>query len=179
MNATMLKPGEPVMVARLLKPVGLAGRVKAKSWSDAPDRFRVGTAFWVLAEPPVRVTVAEVAQAPNGMLTLRFEGRTSIEAVEAWRGCCLAVEESERAPLADGSFYHDELRGMAVVTAAGVPVGTVRDIWSSGPNDLLAVDCEDGERLLPMVRAFVVHVDRVGRRITVRPPNGWMDDVAV
>lgn len=175
----MFEPRDPVMVARVLKPVGLAGRVKAESWSDAPGRFRVGMGCWVMAKPPVRVTLAEVAPSAKGALTLRFEGRSSVESVESWRGCCLAVEESERAPLAGGCFYHDELRGMTVATEAGLPVGTIRDVWSSGPYDLLVLDCEDGERLLPMIRVFVVQVDRETRRITVRPPEGWLDDVAV
>jgi 16S rRNA processing protein RimM len=135
--------------------------------------------LWVMAQPPVRVTLAEVAPNTNGVLTLRFEGRSSVESVESWRGCCLAVEESERAPLAGDCFYHDELRGMAVETEGGSPVGTIRDVWSNGPHDLLVLDCEDGERLLPMIRAFVVQVDRERRRIAVRPPNGWLDDVAV
>lgn len=179
MDATRPGPREPLMVARLLKPVGLGGKVKAQSWSDAADRFLVGSGFWVMATPPVRVTLAEVADAPKGTLTFRFEGRSSIEAVEGWRGCCLAIEESERAPLPGDSFYHDELRGMAVATESGEPVGTVRDVWSAGPHDLLVLESGERERLLPMVRAFVLHVDRAMRRVTVRPPNGWMDDAAV
>lgn len=179
MDATKPGPREPVMVARLLKPVGLGGRVKAESWSDAPDRFLVGAKFWVMTSPPVRVTLAEVADAPRGALSLRFEGRSSIEAVEGWRGCCLAIEDSERAPLPGNAIYHDELRGMAVVTESGAPVGVVRDVWPAGPHDLLILESGERERLLPMVREFVLSVDRAMRRVTVRPPNGWMDDAAV
>jgi len=153
--------------------------VKAESWSDVPGRFQVGAGFWVMADPPVRVTLAGVAGASGGALTLRFQGCTSVDAVHGWRGCGLAIEESERAPLTGDRFYHDELKGMAVVTESGVSVGIVRDVWSTGPYDLLVLDHGGTERLLPMVRQLVVHVDREMRRVTVRPPNGWLDDAAV
>lgn len=172
-------PRDPVMVARLLRPVGLRGAVKAESWSDVPGRFQVGACFWVMARPPVRVTLAGVEGASGGSLTLRFQGCTSIEAVDGWRGCALAIEESERAPLESDRFYYDELTGMAVATESGVSVGTVRDVWSTGPYDLLVLDHGGTERLFPMVRELVIRVDREARRVTVRPPNGWWDDAAV
>jgi ribosomal 30S subunit maturation factor RimM len=64
---------------------------------------------------------------------------------------------------------------MAVETETGVAVGVVRDVWSTGPYDLLALEDGARERLLPMVRDFVVHIDRALRRIIVRPPAGWVD----
>jgi 16S rRNA processing protein RimM len=153
--------------------------LKAELWSDVPDRFRVGSGFWVMADPPVRVTLDSAEGAGRGMLTLRFHGRSSIDAVAGWRGCCLAIEESDRAPLTGDCFYYDELTGMAVVMESGLTVGIVRDVWPTGPHDLLVIDSEGTERLLPMVREFVVRIDRAMRRVTVRPPNGWLDDVAV
>ena len=173
------RPRDPVIVARLLRPVGLRGAVKAASWSDAPDRFRVGAGFWVMTEPPVRVSLAAVSDEKGGVLTFRFHGRASVDAVEAWRGCGLAIEASERVPLAGGRFYYDELKGMLVTTELGVSVGVVRDLWPTGPYDLLVIDDDGVERLLPMVRDFVVLVDRTAGRLTVRPPNGWLDDAAL
>jgi 16S rRNA processing protein RimM len=167
------------MVARLLKPVGLRGVVKAESWSDSPDRFLAGSDFWVMTDPPVRVTLDSAERAERGRLALRFQGRSSVDAVAGWRGCGLAIDESDRAPLPDDRFYYDELEGMTVTLESGEPVGIVRDVWATGPHDLLVIEHESTERMLPMVRAFVVCIDRTLRRVTVRPPNGWMDDVAV
>jgi 16S rRNA processing protein RimM len=167
------------MVARLLKPVGLGGAVKAESWSDAPDRFRVGSDFWVMADPPVRVTLDSAAGAGPGLLMLRFQGRSSVDAVAGWRGCCLAIEASDRAPLAGDRFYHDELKGMTVMVESGAPVGIIQDLWPTGPHDLLVIESGGTERLLPMVRAFVIRIDRATRRVMVRPPDGWLDDAAV
>jgi 16S rRNA processing protein RimM len=172
-------PTKPVVVAKVVKPVGLNGTVKAEAFSDAPDRFSEGAEFWILTTPPCRVTVDAVQVAPDGRLSLRFQGYSTVEAVGVWRGCFLAIDESERARLPDNMFYHDELNGMSVATEAGTPVGVIRDVWSTGPYDLLALDDGGTERLLPMIKEFVVRVDRVRRHVIVRPPAGWMDDAAV
>lgn len=172
-------PTNPVLVGRVAKPVGLKGAVKVEVLSDVPDRFTAGAEFWVLTTPPVRVTLAEAAAAPPGRLTLRFQDQSSVDAVGSWRGCYLAIEESERAPLPDNVFYHDELKGMSVRTETGISVGVVRDVWSTGPYDMLALDDGARERLLPMVKDFVLRIDREFRQVTVRPPVGWLDDVAV
>ncbi len=67
-----------------------------------------------------------------------------------------------------------------VVMESGAAVGIVHDVWPTGPHDLLVVASGDrAERLLPMVREFVIHIDRAMRRVTVRPPGGWFDDAAV
>lgn len=172
-------PANPVVVAKVVKPIGLAGTVKVETLSDAPDRFAVGAQLWMLSTPPLRVTVEAVQAAPGGRLSLRFRGHASVDAVGAWRGCFLAIDESERARLSDDMFYHDELRGMSVITETGTSVGVIRDVWSSGPYDLLTLDDGGTERLLPMIKEFVVRVDRARRRVVVRPPAGWMDDAAV
>ncbi len=166
-------------MARVVKPIGLQGTVKVETFSDAPDRFAVGSQLWLLATPPLRVTVEVSQAAHDGRFSLRFRGHSSIDAVGAWRGCFLAIDESERARLPDDVFYHDELTGMSVGTETGTPVGVIREVWSSGPYDLLALDDGGMERLLPMIKEFVVRVDRERRHVTVRPPAGWMDDVAV
>ncbi|MFZ5861609.1 MAG: ribosome maturation factor RimM [Nitrospirota bacterium] len=172
-------PASPVVVGRVVKPVGLTGAVKAEVLSDAPDRFAEGAELWVLTAPPVRARVERVRAVPDGRVVLQFCGRSSLDEVGAWRGCYLAIEESERARLPEDAFYHDELKGMSVGTETGARVGVIRNVWSSGPYDLLA--CDDGgtERLLPMIKEFVVRVDRARRHVVVRPPAGWMDDVAV
>lgn len=172
-------PGAPVTVARVIKPTGLRGSVRVESLSDVPDRFRVGARLWVMTRPPVRVTLAAVAEGPGHTLVLRFRGRSSVDDVQGWRGCFMAIDESERAALPDGMYFHDELAGMDVVTESEHDVGTVRDVWSTGPHDVLVIDDGGTERLLPVVKAFVLRVDRAQRRITVRPPNGWLDDVAM
>ncbi len=172
-------PESPVLVARIVKPHGLRGEVRVESLSDVAGRFRVGATFWLLGEPPARVTVAEVRGDPRGGVYLRFKGWSSIDEAVAARGRYLAVAEAERPALPEGSYYHDQLRGLIAWTETGERVGVVREVWSTGPHHVLVLDAGGAERLLAAVKSVVVEVDLAGGRLIVRPPNGWLDDDAL
>jgi 16S rRNA processing protein RimM len=172
-------PESPVLVARILKPHGLSGAVRVELLSDVAGRFGVGAIFWLLGEPPARVTVAEVRGDPPGGVYLRFEEWSSVDEAVAARGRYLAIAEAERPTLPEGSYYHDQLKGLIAWTEGGERVGVVRDLWSTGPHDVLVLDADGAERLLAAVKSVVVEVDLAGGRIIVRPPNGWLDDDAL
>lgn len=172
-------PDDLVLVGRILKAVGLEGEVKVVSLSDAPKRFDPGVSLWILAEPPRFATIMTVRDAGRGALVMRFSEWRSLDAVAGFRGCYLAVPESERPVLPPDSFYHDELKGLEVWTESGERLGVVRDVWSTGPHDVLVLDAGTSERLLPAIRRVVLKVDLGAHRMTVRPPDGWMDDAAL
>lgn len=172
-------PESPVLVARIVKPHGLRGEVRVESLSDVSGRFRVGATFWLLGEPPARVTVAEVRGDPRGGVYLRFKEWSSIDEAAAARGRYLAVAEAERPALPEGSYYHDQLKGLVAWTETGERVGVVREVWSTGPHPVLVLDAGGAERLLAAVKSVVVEIDLAGGRIIVRPPNGWLDDDAL
>ena len=165
-----------VLVGRIGKPHGLRGEVRVESLSDIAGRFRVGAAFWALGTPPARLTVAALREDLRGGFCLRFEEWSSLDDVAPFRGCYLAIAESERPALPEGSFYYDELIGLTVWTEGGEMVGVVGDIWSTGPHDILVVKAGRTERLLAAIANVIVAVDIGGGRIIVRPPDGWMDD---
>lgn len=169
-------PAGRVLVGRIGKPHGLRGEVRVESLSDVAGRFRVGAAFWALGTPPVRLTVAALREDPRGGFCLRFEEWSSLDDVVPFRGCYLAISESERPALPEGRFYHDEVIGLTVWTEGGEMIGVVRDIWSTGPHDILVVKAGPVERLLAAVASVIVAVDVGGGRVVVRPPDGWMDD---
>src|SRR3989338_3482363 len=147
------------------KPHGLRGEVRVESLSDVSGRFRVGATFWLLGEPPARVTVAEVRGEPRGGVYLRFKEWSSIDEAVAARGRYLAGGEGERPALPEGSYYHDQLRGLVAWTETGQRVGVVREVWSTGPHDVLVLDADGAERLLASVKSVVVDVDLAGGRI--------------
>ena len=103
----------------------------------------------------------------------------SLEIASSFRGSYLAIERLERPALPDGRYYHDQLIGLRARMETGEPVGVVRDIWSAGPHDILVLECNGVERLLPAVKDMIVQVDVLAGTMTVRPPHGWIDDDAL
>jgi 16S rRNA processing protein RimM len=102
-------------------------------------------------------------------------GVESMDAAEALVGRRVAVRERDLPPLAEREFYHHELIGLDVVTESGERVGRVREVWSTGGNDVLAVDDGGRERLVPMIEDVVRHVDVAGGRIVIHVITGLFD----
>jgi 16S rRNA processing protein RimM len=115
-----------------------------------------------------------VTSRPHGSRFLvRFDGIDSRDQAMLLRGP-LYVEAGEARALDQDEFWHDDLVGCAVVVG-DAEVGTVSGVLTGPVQDLLQVDTERGERLVPLVKEIVTTVDTEARRITVSPPEGLLD----
>lgn len=67
---------------------------------------------------------------------------------EALRGTLLAVPRDSLPPLGEGEYYHADIIGLAVVTTAGDPVGTVTAIENYNAGDILEITLPDGKTVM-------------------------------
>jgi ribosomal 30S subunit maturation factor RimM len=87
------------VVGRIRKPHGTKGEVAVQSREAAAGAvFQPGRAVWVIAEDgrelagPLKIGRRRVY---NREMLLGFEGVTSREQLDAWRGAAVVVEESD------------------------------------------------------------------------------------
>jgi 16S rRNA processing protein RimM len=163
-----------ILVGLVARAHGLKGEVVVDVLSDAPERFVPGSV--VLGTAPEGVadrdlTVLE-SRPFQGRLLVRFEGCERREDAEALHGFELTIARSEVAPLPEGSHYRFQLVGLAVRTTAGEPLGSVTDVFATGSNDVLVVEDDEREILIPMLEGVIVSVDLPGRVVVVEPPPG-------
>jgi 16S rRNA processing protein RimM len=118
---------------------------------------------------PLRVAASRPFQ---GRLLVQFEGVGSREEAEALHGQELTIARSQVAPLPEGKHYQFELMGLSVRTTAGEPLGRVTDIFATGSNDVLVVEDDDREILIPMLEGVIVSVDPAAGTLVVEPPPG-------
>ena len=163
-------PNDPVIVGVVLGPHGNDGRVRAQPETDNPQRFRRGGRVIAQGRPLV---VERTQRAPDGALLVKFEGVTDRDAADALRGAELSVPAEETPSAPPGAYYHYQLIGLRVVSAAdGEPLGTLTEIVSTGANDVYVVTREDAELLLPALADVVTEVDVEAGRMTVAVPDG-------
>lgn len=176
MNPGAAEGDEPerVLVGRVAKAHGLRGEVVVAVMSDAPERFAPGSEM-IAAAPeslhgrPLRV---ESSRPFQGRLLVRFEGFDTREEAETIHGQELTIARSQVAPLPEGKHYQFELMGLAVRTTGGEDLGRVTDIFSTGSNDVLVVDGDETEILIPMLEGVIVSVDLDAKALVVEPPPG-------
>jgi len=94
------------------------------------------------------------------------EGVTTREAAEALRGQPLLVAAGDAPALGEDEYWAHELVGCTVVDGERV-VGAVARLDALPSCEVLVVELEDRELLVPMVRDAIRSVDVAARRIDV------------
>ena len=170
-------------VGRLTKAHGLKGALKLELFTDTPEqRFTPGASF-TLQVPETSewsgktLTLGELRWY-NGHPVGFFEGVDDRTAAESLVKAILWVDQDlDELPDEDDAWYHHQLVGLRV-ERDGVVVGTVARVDHLPAQDLLAVETEHGEVLVPFVSALVPSVDIEAGVVTVTPPPGLFEELA-
>lgn len=109
----------------------------------------------------------------SGRLLAKLAGVESREAALALKGESVAVPRSALPEPEEGKYYWADLVGLEVVNSEGVRLGVVKEMFSSGAQDVMTLSDAGRERMLPFVAAVVRNVDLDARRIEVDWGADW------
>lgn len=165
-----------VAVAKIVRPRGLKGEVFAEILTDFPERFELLEDVTAVRPDGERSDLKiEKAWFQSGRVILKFEGHDTVEAAETLRDHEICVAESEAVELDDDEFYDWELEGCNVETIDGTAIGVVSELMRTGGTELLVVNSESKEYLIPFAEAICVEVDVKNKLIRVDPPEGLLE----
>lgn len=160
-----------VAVGRINGVWGLQGHVKVTALTSNPERLVKGVTLYVAGEPR---RVLDVVR-PQGYPCIRFEGFPDRTAAEALRGALIEIDEGDLAPLPEGEYYLHDLEGLEVVTAAGEHIGRLKEVLTTGANDVYVIARPGkGDALIPAIADVVLSVDLEARRMTIEPMPGLL-----
>ncbi|GBD33608.1 MAG: ribosome maturation factor RimM [Gemmatimonadales bacterium] len=164
-------------VARFLKVHGLKGAVLVEVLTDSPEEvFVVGRRMVPVDEsgaPVGEELVLRRARPAAGGWLLQFHGvRTRTEA-ERMNWVWLGVSRGELTPPGPGQMYLHEVDGAEVVSEGRV-IGIAREVVGLH-GELLAIEVEGKEHLIPFRAPIVRSIDRSARRIEVDLPPGLLE----
>lgn len=167
---------ELVAIAKIVRTRGLKGEVVADILTDFPERFEILNDVTVVSESGERFELKiEKFWFQNGRVILKFAGFDSIESGEMLRNVEICVPESEAVELDADEYFDWELVGCKVETLDGEQIGEVRELMRTGGTELLVVEGEAKEYLIPFATAICVEVDIENKLIKVDPPNGLLE----
>lgn len=158
---------------------GLRGEVKVFPTTDDPERFRKLKDVWLERQGNrEKLRIGSVKFFKN-LVIVKFQGIDDISQVETWRGAELYVERKDAVPLKENEYYIADLLGMKVCTEDGALLGSLKDVISTGANDVYAVDSEKyGEVLIPAIKQCIMGVDVTSGVMTVHLLPGLIDKSA-
>jgi len=112
----------------------------------------------------------------KGQVCLKLSGIDSVEAAAELRGQSLSVPEALLEPLPEGQFYLYQVVGMQVYDSGGRHLGEIREVLTTGGNDVYIMQGQQGEILLPAIEDVVKEVDVAAGRMVVEPMEGMLPD---
>ena len=116
----------------------------------------------------------EFFRRQHGRAVLKLRGINSISDAEKWIGAELRIPVQELAPLEEGVFYTFQLKGCSVYSGDEC-LGTVTDVLDSGGTEILKVERDDKEILIPFAQSYLKEIDLARKRIDVDLPEGLQD----
>jgi 16S rRNA processing protein RimM len=162
-----------LVIGRVARAHGLRGEVAVQLRTDEPERrFAVGTVF---STDRGGLTVAGIRW--NGpRLLVRFAEVADRDAAERMRGAALLLEVSDdETPDDPDEFYDHQLVGLRAVDAAGDEVGRVGAVLHLPAHDVLVVERDGREALVPFIVEYVPAVDVAAGSVTISDRSGLLD----
>ncbi|MEY4418074.1 MAG: ribosome maturation factor RimM [Actinomycetota bacterium] len=182
MSSTVTSNKTSLRVGRLLKAHGLKGAIKLELYTDVPDERFVPGAKYSLQVPEdspwfgQSVTVKELRWY-NAQPVIFLEGIEDRTKAESLIKAILLVEEDLSAkPQEPDAWYDQQLVGLKVIRD-GNEIGSVARVEHLPAQDLLVVDFNGAEVMVPFVKAIVPEVNLESGTVLITPPLGLFEEI--
>ena len=148
---------------------GIQGDLRVESLTDNPDRFAANSLLYLDGRA---VRVRRSREVKRGIV-LRLDSVNDRTSAERLRGKSLSVPAHAVPPLPDDVYYHYQLIGLEVFTCEAERLGSVREILTTGANDVYVIERPQARDLLiPALKGVVTCVDLAAGRMIVLLPEG-------
>jgi len=151
---------------------GIKGEIRVFPTTDDANRF-FSLKKVIIDTGRLRIPAeVEKVRLQQKFVIVKFRGLDSINDIEKYKGADLLVAREDAVPLEEGEFYQADVIGLSAVEEDGHVLGPVTEILETGANDVLIIDRDGRELLLPIIPACVLSVDPAAGIVKVRIPEG-------
>ncbi len=164
-----------INVARILRSQGSGGELRLRFHHiSAADLAGLNSVF-IHSEGALKEYAIERLLSRGGGNDIKLEGVDSLTEADRLAGRDVFVPEASLRKPAEGEFYLFQLIGCRVSGPDGRTIGRVEDVFSAGESELLRVDSEGREILIPFHGSICVEVNVRAKEIRIDPPDGLLE----
>jgi 16S rRNA processing protein RimM len=168
-----------LMIASVLKPQGVRGECKIRSYAADTELFHQWKTLYVPDRHgngfrPVSVQIARIR---DGFVYAFLDGSQSADDAEKFRGADLYVDREHAAPVEGDAVLIADLIGCEAKDEHGAFVGTLSSVLQYGTVDTWVFDTGFGTLMAPALRSVFPEVDAEKKTILVNRDR--LEEVAV
>ena len=137
-----------VVIGTIIAPHGVRGDIRILPQTDHPEQF-------------LELSSLLLEETMND--------------AELLRGKKVLINSEDLPQLEEGEYYVADLLGLPVFDTAGTQLGTLKDVLSTGSNDVYVIAVPEGKDILvPALKKHVKEINITDRKIVVELPE-WTD----
>ncbi|QEY24947.1 ribosome maturation factor RimM [Neisseria animalis] len=145
---------------------GIKGWVKIAASTEYSDSL-LDYPEWLLSKDGKTLSVSvEAGKVVSGELQVKFKGIEDRDRAFSLRGYTIEIPREAFAPAEEDEYYWADLVGMQVANTDGIVLGEVKNLMETGAHDVLVIEGEYGQKLIPFVSQYIENVDNDNRTIT-------------
>ena len=160
-------------MGRVMAPWGVKGALKIEPFGSGSGSLCKHSAWWVGKPGKLSEVAVAECRAHGAYLVARFEGCNDPEQAGAYRGAEVALRREDLPRPAEHEFYQVDLIGLEVVNGQGERLGRVAGFITTGANDVMRVEHEGGERLVPATAEVIRKIDLAAGTVEVDWGADW------
>ncbi|MGE5265760.1 MAG: ribosome maturation factor RimM [Deltaproteobacteria bacterium] len=172
----MIDPDRLILLGEIGSAHGIRGEVTVRCFTQEPKSI---AGYGPLTDKDGQRTfiITGLRVTPKAIIA-KFAGVDDRTAAERLRNVRLFVKRSRLPDPEPGSFYYEDLAGLAAIDADGRVLGTVIGVANYGAGDLLEIAGPDGREtfFVPFTEETVPAVDLQAGRATICLPVYAEDD---
>ncbi|MFU2422564.1 MAG: ribosome maturation factor RimM [Bacteroides sp.] len=155
---------------------GIKGEVKVFPTTDDSRRFKKLKQVYLDTGKELLSLEIEGVKFFKQMVILKFKGYENPDDVIKFRQKELWIDRKDAVRLSKDEYFIADLIDMEVCDEEGKLIGTLKDVISTGANDVYAVETPEGKEVLfPAIKQCVLDVDTEARKMTVHVMEGLLD----
>lgn len=163
-------------MGKVLRPHGLRGVLRIKSYARGPSSFKKGQSIFL--RPPNggdEIYTLSSLKPHKNIFLMKLKEIRSIDQAERLRESDIFVLEKDLEKKKEDEFYWFELIGLRVFLTTGEYLGKIEHILETGSNDVYVIKKEGKEILVPAIHDVVKNIDLRKREMIIEPIEGLLE----
>ena len=124
-----------LMIGTVLKPQGVRGECKIRSWAADISRFNTWKVLYMKTVDGFMPVAVKVTRISDGFVFARLDGSSSANEAEKYRGTDLYVDRDNAAPAEKDATLIADLIGCTARDENGTEIGVLTDVLQHGTVD--------------------------------------------
>ncbi len=164
---------ERLTIGEVLKPQGIRGEIKIKTFTDTPD---VVKKFGVVYIDDKEYKILSFRVGTDGSAYVGLRGVPDRNSAELLRGKKIEGNREDAPELEEGQYYIVDIIGLSCETQDGEFLGVVKSIVNLS-SDVYTIEKAGKSILFPAVKGVIVKVDLENKKVIVN--KEIFDEIAV